>query len=89
MGITEALASHPFKVTWVENRDDIYDDFASNNNENHRAILTLGYILNHDENGSLEVMIELYFSNGQAVLVTYILEKIEGEWQITDFGGMG
>ena len=87
--ITAALASQPFKVTWVENSDDIYADFASSNNENTRALLTLGYILNHDENGSLEVMIDLYFSNGQAILVTYILEKIEGEWQITDFGGMG
>jgi hypothetical protein len=34
-------------------------------------------------------MIDLLFSEDERLLVTYFLKKVQGEWQITDFGGVG
>lgn len=81
-GINQALGTHPFEITWVEERSEKLI-------ESQEAILTLGYILPHNEDGAVEVLIELQLSEFKGILVTYILQNIDGEWQITEFGGMG
>lgn len=87
--ITEALAIFPFKTIWVENLDDTSIGSAANNASHRSAIVTFGRILQHDYDGAVEVMIEVYFGEGNGILATYILENIDGEWQVTEFGGMG
>ena len=84
MGITEALAPLPFEVIWVEDRADN----PSGDTDRDGAIITFGHIVLHND-GTVEVMIDLFFSEENRILVTYILENIDGDWQITDFGGMG
>jgi hypothetical protein len=88
-GMLEALDQMPFDVSWVENRDSIPLKDMNNSNDQSIAIVTFGTINPHGENEAAQVMIEVDFGAGEGILVTYILEEIEGEWEITDFGGMG
>jgi hypothetical protein len=80
-GIKHELEDLPFSVIWEEIRPENPGDNA--------AIITFGYILPHDDQGAVEVMIDFYFDESNAALVTYILRKIDGKWQVTEFGGMG
>jgi hypothetical protein len=80
-GIEENLDHLQFTVHWV----DEYPDKTIPNT----AHLTVGNILPHGEDGSVEVILDLYFDDEHRILATYILEKIGGEWQVTEFGGMG
>ena len=87
--INEALVHMPFDVLWVENRESISLPETDNSNGSGSAVVTFGTISPYDENGAAQVMIEVEFNLDDRILVTYILEKIDGVWKITDFGGMG
>jgi hypothetical protein len=88
-GILEALNHMPFDVLWVENRDSISLTDMDNTIGAGSAVITFGTISPNDENGAAQVMIEVEFNTSDRILITYILEKIDGVWKITDFGGMG
>jgi len=75
----------PFELHWVENQEMVLSDIV----DQDAAIVTLGNITPSEEDGSVEVIIDFYFSKENRILVTYILRNIDGEWQITDFGGLG
>ena len=79
----------PFDVLWVENRESISFPETDHLNDTGSAVVTFGTISPHNENGAAQVMIEVEFNAGDRILVTYILEKIDDVWKITDFGGMG
>jgi len=80
-GIAENLDHFPFSVSWV--------DEHPNKANPTTALVSLGNISSHEENGSVEVILDLYFDDEHRILATYILEKIDGVWQVTEFGGMG
>jgi len=83
--IAEKLDFMPFELHWVENQEMVLSDIV----DQDAAIVTLGNITPSEEDGSVEVIIDFYFSKENRILVTYILRNIDGEWQITDFGGLG
>jgi hypothetical protein len=88
-GIDEALDHMPFDAQWVENRESISLSETDNSNGAGFAVVTFGTISSHDKNGATQVMIDVEFSSGDRILATYILEKIDGIWKITEFGSMG
>jgi ABC-type transport system involved in multi-copper enzyme maturation permease subunit len=84
-GITDSLENMPFKIEWIEN----FDIIPSDNMDHDTAIITFGQISSHNDDGSIEVMVDLFFNKEYRVLVTYILQKIDNEWHIIEFGGVG
>jgi ABC-type transport system involved in multi-copper enzyme maturation permease subunit len=83
--LTKILENHFLTITWINNADSVSQNFL----ERDAAIVTLGHITPQADDGSIEVMIDLLFREDERLLVTYFLEKVQGEWQITDFGGVG
>ncbi len=83
--ITDSLDKMSFSCHWVENQEMILADFS----DPGTIIVTFGSIFSHDDEESVEVMIDLFYNEENRILVTYILHRIDGEWQITEFGGMG
>jgi hypothetical protein len=75
----------PFKTNWIASSEAT----MIKNTDRDIAIATLGHIIPYDNEGSVEVMLDLFFDEEARALVTYILQNIDGQWQITEFGGMG
>jgi ABC-type transport system involved in multi-copper enzyme maturation permease subunit len=88
-GIRETLVHMPFEIQWIENRDAISLTETDDTIDTDSAVVTFGPILPNDKNGAAQVMIEVEFGTGDSILATYILDKIDGVWKITDLGGMG
>jgi len=81
--------SLPFEITWITNREQISLDSITGKLEDGGGLIELGNIQLRDD-GSIEVIINLHYSDTAKVLVTYILEQIpEGGWQIVEKAGMG
>ncbi len=88
-GIEAAFESLPFAIVWVESRTDVPIDSATGKVAGSGGLIELGNI-DPREDGSIEVMINLHYSDAAQVLATYILQNIpDGGWQIVEFGGNG
>jgi hypothetical protein len=77
--LLEALTGLKPKFTWVDNRDQVpmlNEKIAENG-----AILTIGNI-NLQPDGSLQVMVDLYFGDLGSYGLIYILKNVDGSWQI-------
>ena len=79
--ITAALDDLTAKVEWVEHFSEV--PFNSNSTvKGNGAVITLGNI-HFQEDGTALVSGGIYFANLGAGGRTYILERIDGTWQIT------
>ena len=80
--IAAALADLPTTISWVDSRDDVPFDASAGAVADGGVIVTLGNIHLRDDGSALvagSIYIALLASGGQ----TYVLEEIDGEWQIT------
>jgi ABC-2 type transport system permease protein len=72
---------------WVDGADEVPSDEDTGVVAGGGAIITLGNI-HFQEDGSVLISAKLYFSRLGATGKTYILEQVDGSWQVTgDTGG--
>lgn len=87
--VSDALAADPAipaTVTWVAGRDEVPMD-ANDTVEDGGAIFTLGNAHPQDD-GKVLVSASLYFAMLGAGGRTYVLEQVDGEWQVAGSTGV-
>ncbi len=86
--IESNFESMPFTITWIESRAQAPLDSASGEIDGG-GLIEFGNIQAR-EDGRIDLMVSLHYSEAAKTLVTYILEKVpDGGWQILEFGGNG
>jgi ABC-2 type transport system permease protein len=82
-----ALDELSAEFLWVDDADEVPRDEDTGVVAGGGAIITLGNI-HFEEDGSVLISAKLYFSMLGATGKTYILERVDGTWQVTgDTGG--
>jgi hypothetical protein len=84
--ITDALSHLPTNIVWVVAETAVPTDSTTGTVANNGAILTLGNI-HGQRNGTVLVSGSIYISALAAGGQTYILEKVNGIWQISGTSG--
>jgi hypothetical protein len=87
VAITAALDDLPAEFVWVENFNDVPLDSITGVVEGNGAIITLGNV-HFQEDGSALVSASIYFANLGAGGLTYIVESIDGVWQVVGDTGV-
>jgi len=87
MEIVAALDDLPAKFVWVDAADEVPRDDQTHAVAGDGAIITLGNIHIQDDSKAL-VSAQLFFSMLGATGKTYILELLDGEWQVTGDTGV-
>ncbi|MHC4277635.1 MAG: hypothetical protein ACYSTI_09985 [Planctomycetota bacterium] len=85
--ITAALDDLPAEFVWVGNFNEVPLDSNTGAVEGNGAIITLGNV-HFQEDGSALVSASIYFANLGAGGLTYIVESIDGVWQVTGNTGV-
>jgi hypothetical protein len=85
--ITLALAHLPAELIWVEDKTAVPLDPATGAVADNGVILTLGNI-HSQRNGTVLVSGSIYIDFLAAGGQTYILEKVDGVWQINGTTGV-
>ncbi len=85
--ILDDLADLPAEFIWVDSADEVPRDSTTHAVAGDGAIITLGNI-HMREDGSAMVSAQLYFSPLGATGKTYILEQVDGTWQVTGDTGV-
>jgi hypothetical protein len=85
--IGEALADLPPQITWVDDRADVALDPTTDAVVGKGAIVTLGNIHPQDD-GSVHVSSSIYVAMLAAGGQTYVLERVEGTWEVTGTTGI-
>jgi hypothetical protein len=85
--IDEALADLPTQITWVEDRAGVALDPTTDAVVGRGAIVTLGNIHSQDD-GSVHVSGSIYVAMLAAGGQTYVLERVEGAWEVTGTTGI-
>ena len=83
--IVSLLADLPARFEWVDSRDDVALDSVGVVVDGG-AMITLGNI-NQQVDGSLHVPASIYIGSLAAGGQTYVLEAVDGVWQITGVSG--
>lgn len=83
--ISERLEDATFSVEWVDS-DDVVERNPDGSVANGGVILTLGN-LNQRSDGSVTVSGKIYIANLAAGWQTYVVENVDGVWQITGTDG--
>ncbi len=87
--LEKRFESLPFEIIWIDSREQISLDNVTGEVEGGGGLIELGNI-QPQENGSINVIINLQYSEEAKVLITYILENVpDGGWQIVEYGGHG
>jgi ABC-2 type transport system permease protein len=85
--IIAALDDLPTEFVWVDDADEVPHDEGTGSVAGGGAIITLGNV-HFQEDGSALISAKLYFSMLGATGKTYVLEQVDGSWQVTgDTGG--
>jgi len=84
--IVEQLQDLPAKFLWVETEEDVRRDSQGSVSEGG-AMVTLGNV-HRNEDGRALVFARIYFAMLGAGAQTYVLEQIDGMWQITGTTGV-
>ena len=79
--ITDALEDLPAEFVWVGNFNEVPLDSNTGVVEGNGAIITLGNV-HFQEDGSAFVSASIYIANLAAGGLTYIVELIDGAWQV-------
>ena len=77
--IVAALDNLPAEFIWIDDRDEVPMDRGGI--EGNGAIITLGNIY-LQEDGSVQVAASIYIANMAAGGMTYIVERVDGVWQV-------
>lgn len=85
--ITVSLADLPAKLVWVDDRAEVPLDDRTGAVSGGGVIVTVGNI-HLDEDGRASVSASLYFANLGAGGRTYVLEQVDGTWQVTGDTGV-
>jgi hypothetical protein len=85
--IGEALADLPTQIVWVEGRDQVPMDETRGAVAEGGAILTLGNLHRQDD-GSVHVAGSIYVAMLAAGGQTYVVEQVEGAWEVTGTTGV-
>ncbi|HID77415.1 MAG TPA: hypothetical protein EYP56_15650 [Planctomycetaceae bacterium] len=85
--VVDALAGLAVEFRWVDDADEVPRDGRSSVVEGGGAIITLGNI-HFQEDGSALVSASLYFANLGALGKTYIVERVDGLWQVVGTTGV-
>jgi hypothetical protein len=81
--ITDELVDLPLDTLWIASRKEAPPETDGGLiNEGHAVIVTLGNV-HMQEDGSAQVFVWLYCANLCGVGKTYVLEQINGTWQVT------
>ncbi len=86
-GVVNALDDLPAEFVWVGDADEVPRDEQTHAVAGNGAIITLGNI-HSQEDGKAQVSAQLFFSMLGATGKTYILELLDGEWQVTGDTGV-
>jgi hypothetical protein len=81
VAITASLEELPAEFVWVGNSNEVPLDNNTGTVEGNGAIITLGNT-HFQEDGSAFVSVSIYIANLAAGGLTYIVERIDGVWQI-------
>jgi len=78
--IVAALDNLPAEFIWVDDRREVIDESIMAVKDNG-ALITLGntYL---QEDGTVQVAASIYFASTGAGGTTYIIDRVEGMWQI-------
>ncbi len=87
VAILAALDDLPTEFVWVGNFNEVPLDSNTGVVEGNGAIITLGNI-HFQEDESALVSASIYFANLGAVGLTYIVESIDGAWQVVGDTGV-
>ena len=85
--ITAALVDLPAEFRWVEDADNVPREAQTGAVADGGAIITLGNV-HLQEDGSALVSAQLYFAMLGATGKTYVLEQVDGVWQVTGDTGV-
>jgi ABC-2 type transport system permease protein len=87
MEIIAALDDLPAEFVWVDDTDEVPREVQTHAVAGGGAIITLGNIHMQEDSKAL-VSAQLFFSMLGATGKTYILEQLDGEWQVTGDTGV-
>jgi hypothetical protein len=82
VAIVARLDDLPAEFVWVSDADEVPREDQTDTVQGGGAIITLGNV-HADEDGRVLVSAQLFFSMLGATGKTYILEELDGEWQVT------
>jgi len=85
--IIDDLEDLPAEFMWVSSFSEVPRDSNSGVVEGNGAIITLGNI-HFQEDESVRVSASIYINNLAAGGLTYIVERIDGVWQVVDDTGV-
>jgi len=83
--IVAALDNLPAEFIWIDDRDEVPMDRGGV--EGNGAIITLGNIY-LQEDGSVQVAASIYIANMAGCGMTYIVERVDGVWQVVGYTGV-
>jgi len=87
VAITASLDDLPAEFVWVGNFNEVPLDNNTGAVEGNGAIITLGNT-HFQEDGSALVSASIYIANLAAGGMTYIVERIDGVWQVVGDTGV-
>ncbi len=87
VAVTASLDDLPAEFVWVGSFNEVPLDSNTGAVEGNGAIITLGNV-HSQEDGSALVSASIYFANLGAVGLTYIVESIDGVWQVVGDTGV-
>jgi len=85
--IVDTLDDLPADFIWVDNRGEVPFDSNTGAVERNGAIITLGNV-HFQEDGSAFVSASIYIASLAAGGLTYIVERIDGAWQVVGDTGV-
>jgi hypothetical protein len=86
-GVRQALSDLPTRIVWVDDRDQVPLDPNTNAVIDGGAIVTLGNIHSQDD-GSAHVAGSIYVAMLAAGGQTYVVEQVNGAWEVTGTTGV-
>ena len=81
VAITDAVDDLPAEFVWVGNFNEVPLDSNTGAVEGNGTVITLGNV-HFQEDGSAFVSASIYIANLAAGGLTYIVERIDGTWQV-------
>ena len=84
--IASALSDLPARIAWVATLDEVPKDAQAGTVQEGGLAITFGNI-QFQRDGSVQLAASAYISGMIGGGQTYILEKVDGKWQVTGFSG--
>jgi hypothetical protein len=85
--IVGALADLPADLIWVDSKDEVPLEGNGGQVKGGGAVITMGNIYVQDD-GSAHVSVSIYFGSTGGAGKTYVLQQIDGAWQVVGTTGV-